>query len=278
MIAFSVRGHDHPKFKCTCADDHIAELCLLELDDVEDFFWCSAPDSKSMATRKMFEELDERIRMQNDLAAAETLYTIATHAAFQVMGLYLRHRDLFDQITPRRKLLPSLISIHPKTAKVMAAMEKYSRLGEHTEDAPLIRSKPWFTNDAPANVYARAIINSVGLNKHLKPVQVQQAEWVSYTERYGDLIEVLPFPKYIDGIDLLPTPITPASVLAYWRKGKEMILEEMPDFQTQPEWESYHHRTYQHGAKAGAIQHAIFKDILTALRTIAGCGKSSAAK
>ena len=50
-----------------------------------------------------------------------------------------------------------------------------------------------------------------------------------------------------------------------------MILEEMPDFHLRPEWADYRDkRVYQDGAKKGAVQNAIFKDILAALRTIAG--------
>ena len=64
----------------------------------------------------------------------------------------------------------------------------------------------------------------------------------------------------------------------YWRKGKELILDEMPDFHERPEWESYRRRKYPGGAKPGTVQHAIFKDILAALRTIAGCNKRQAAK
>jgi hypothetical protein len=50
-----------------------------------------------------------------------------------------------------------------------------------------------------------------------------------------------------------------------------MILEEMPAFHMRAEWATYRDkRAYQGGAKKGAIQHAIFKDILIALKTIAG--------
>jgi hypothetical protein len=83
----------------------------------------------------------------------------------------------------------------------------------------------------------------------------------------------LPFPKYIEGIDVIPVPISPGCVPDYWRKGKEIMLEEMPDFHERPEWKNYRARRYAHGAKRGSIQHAIFKDILIALRTIAGANR-----
>ena len=145
MISYSVRGHDQPVFKNCCANDHIAELCLLELDDTEKFLWFGDPASEGQVMREMFDSLENRIHTSNDLAAAEIMYAIATHAAFRVLSLFLRNRDLFDQITPWRRILPSLISIHPKTAKVTEAMAKASKLGKRTREAPLIRSKAWFT-------------------------------------------------------------------------------------------------------------------------------------
>ena len=275
LLHFCVRGHEQPAFKNSSCDDHVAELSMLFHSDVDDLLWRKASaSSEAVAIRKLLNKLTERIRTGNDLAAAETLYALATQAAFEILNLYLRHRELFDQITPRRTLLPCLISIHPKTATVTAEMEKASCLGRRTHEAGLIRSKAWFTSDAPANIYARAIVTSINLNQDLETVELQQKRWSSYERQYGEKIRVLPFPEFIRGIDRIPFPMTQESVLQYWRKGKEMIMEEMPDFHLRPEWKSYHGRSYKHGAKSGAIQHAIFKDILTALRTIAGENKA----
>jgi hypothetical protein len=94
-------------------------------------------------------------------------------------------------------------------------------------------------------------------------------------------------PKYQDCYDILPAwtetlkrlrrPFERNHVLDYWRTGKEMILEELPDFHLRPEWQNYHKRRYKGGAKAGAVQHAIFKDILAALKTIAGANRTKQA-
>jgi len=59
------------------------------------------------------------------------------------------------------------------------------------------------------------------------------------------------------------------TALDYWRTGKAMLREEMPAFHERPEWSSYQTRRYSNGATPGAVQHAIFRDILDALRTIA---------
>jgi hypothetical protein len=153
-------------------------------------------------------------------------------------------------------------------------MRRDARLGAETDDAQRVGSRGWFLSDAPANVYARAIIASVQFNRELESIEKQQASWAAYDKQYHVQTAFVPLPKYLQGLDALPVPITAASVLDYWRKGKRIILEEMPDFHQRPEWEEYRtRRHYTHGAKTGAIQHAIFKDILAALRTIAGANK-----
>ena len=275
MIDFSVRGHSQPAFDGIRADDHIAELCMLMHGDIDDFLWRTTAPPEGIAMRKVVDQLTKRISMKKELAAAEMLYALATYATFEVLDLYLRNRELFDQITPRRALLPCLVSIHPNTARVTAEMARASRLGQRTPEAGLINSKAWFTSDTPANVYARAIITSVELNQGLSGPKLYEAMFASFDRKHGVKTRVLPLPKYIKGINDLPVPISPASVLQYWRKGKEIIQEELPDFHLRREWKNYHHRSYKDGAKAGVIQHAIFKDILAALRTIAGGNKAA---
>jgi hypothetical protein len=248
------------------------------LDDTEDFLYLKLSPRDGLATRRRLDMLADRVRSEKDIAAAEMLYAIATSATFEVLRIYERNRELFDRITPRRKLLPCLHSIHPNTAKVTAMMKKDARLGAQTWESGLVGSKAWFTSDAPANVYARAIINTIELNQGLEPVEVQQKGWASFDRKNRTKTTVLPFPRYIEGIDEIPAPISPESVPQYWRKGKEIMLEEMPDFHLRPEWKIYHERSYKDGAKRGTVQHAIFKDILAALRTIAGANKGKTIK
>jgi hypothetical protein len=274
MIDFSVHPNAPSPFKASRVNDHVAELCMLMHRDVDALLWYEkvAP-TEGVTVRKIVDRLSDRIRTKMDLLAAETLWSIATYAAFEVLTLYLRSRQLFDKLSSRRVLLPSLMSIHPNTAKVMARMLKDARLGRLAFESRQIGSKAWFTSNTPANVYARAIITSVELNQDLKSLQTQQKDWEAFDRQYHVTTRVLPFPKYIDGIDAIPVPISPECVPNYWRKGKEIMLEEMPDFHERPEWKNYRERRYVHGAKRGAIRHAIFKDILIALRTIAGANK-----
>ncbi len=258
------------------AGDHVAELCMLLHHDIDGDLWVkSEANAEGRKIRKALDVLADRVARDSDERAARLLYSIATEATYEVMNIYLRHRELFNRIAPRRKLLPCLQSIHPQTAGVSSQMRRDARLGEQTDDKFRIGSKGWFVSGAPANVYARAIIISVEFNQLLQPVEAQQKCWKSFDRQHRVRTRVLPFPNYIEGIDQIPTPISPECVPDYWRKGKEIILDEMPDFHKRPEWKNHRERHYAHGAKRGVIQHAIFKDILAAVRTIAGANKTA---
>ena len=233
-------------------------------------FLLKATNREGSKVNKIIRHLEDRVG-ENDLNAAKTLYAIATQTAYDVLDLYLHHRELFDQIAPRREILPSLFSIHPGTANVIERMRRDSRLGKRTRYARQVGSKAYFISDTPANIYARAIIHSIEMNGRLESIESQQAGWAAFDRKHGVRTVVMPFPKYIKGIEKIPIPIAPENALQYWRKGKEIILKEIPEFHLRPEWADYRNkRAYQAGRKKGAIQHAIFKDILAALRTIAG--------
>jgi hypothetical protein len=271
LIHFCVRGTSNPVLQTCGTDDHIAELCDLLHEDIDSFLWVGSGPGKTL--REIMSDLEAKVRRQGDLEAAGLLYALATQATFEVMRLYLRHRKIFEQIAPERTLLPLLHSIHPGTAKVAAQMQAAARIGARTRYARQIGSKAYFLSDAPANVYARAIIAGIEMNEELEPVSCQQYFWDQFDRKEGTKTLVLPFPKYVRSLKKFPSPITPENVMQYWQKGKEIILEELPDFHRRPEWESYQHRKYAGGAKKGVIQHAIFKDILVALQTIAGKNK-----
>ena len=271
LIDFSVCGKSHPVLKtCWDSDDHAAQICIMLLDDTEQFLLKSS-NREGSKVNKIVQHLEDLVSRGQDLNAAETLYAIATQTAFNVLKLYLHHRELFDQIAPRRRILPSLFSIHPSTANVIERMRRDARLGKRTRYARQVGSKAFFISDTPPNIYARAIIHSIEMNKHLEPIESQQTGWAAFDRKEGVRTVVMPFPKYIKEIERIPVPIATDNVMQYWRKGKEIILEELPDFHLRPEWQKYReNRLYRDGAKKGAIQHAIFKDILAALQTIAG--------
>jgi hypothetical protein len=250
--------------------DHVAELSELLGYDTAPAFWFDKAAKEGIKARKILYQLADNVQKSNDVDAARTLYAIATYASFEVMLLYLRRPELFNFIAARCTILPCLASIHPNTSKVMAAMRRDAPLGKLTPESHVIGSRAWFTSSKPANVYARAIVTAISLNQGLEPIAQQKKTWAHFDKVNHCKTRLLPFPAYIEGIDRLPRKSSPDCVLQYWRKGKEMILEEMPNFHLRPEWRAYAERRYQNGAKTGAIQHAIFKDILTALRLMAG--------
>jgi hypothetical protein len=276
LIDFSARGKSNPVLQRNTRCDHITELSNLVSHDFGDYLASGLESEASMVWRTL-EGLNTTANCNSDLQAAETLYAIAIHAAYIVLGIYMRNRRLFDQIAPRKKVLPCLLSIHPKTAGIVSKMRQDARLGEQTDDARRVGSKTWFVSDTPANIYARAIINSIRSNSDLSSVAAQQSYWGDF-DREGKVRTIVrPFPQFIDGLEKIPIPMAPDNVMQYWRKGKEIILEDMPDFHLRPEWQKYREgRYYREGAKKGAIQHAIFKDILIALKTIAGANKKRA--
>jgi len=273
MIAFCTRGTSHQVLRSHFAEDHIAETVDLHLDDVDSILWFPQTMHEGPRIRKILARLEERISRDNDLQAAEILYAVAAEAALGVLRLYLRKRKLFDQVAPRRKFLPSLFSIHPNTADVTKQMFVDSKLGTQTDHRRQIGSRSYFTSDSPPNVYARAIVTCIRLNQRREPVSEQQKTWKNFDKKEGVRTVVLPFPRYFMGLERIPASLTPKCVLDFWRKGKEIILEEAPNFYRRPEWSEYHYRRYKGGAKPGTIQHAIFKDILVALKTLAGANK-----
>ncbi len=110
------------------------------------------------------------------------------------------------------------------------------------------------------------------LDAAIDRLQCDEAKKQRLRQEHAGAYRILP--AWTDGLRKLRRPFNREHVLDYWRVGKAMILEELPDFHERPEWAEYRTgRKYAGGAKPGVIQHAIFKDILTALRTIAGAGR-----
>jgi hypothetical protein len=278
MVDFCIRGKVNPDLQTCTLGDHPAQLSDILYHDLDEWLWHRTALKEGREVRESLHALRKRVDEYKCLKAANTIWAIAVEATSAVISWYCRERELFDKIAPYHRSLPTLATIHPETSKVIASMVADARLGQRTNDANRIGSKTWFVSDSPASVYARAIITSVQLNSDLESISHQQAFWAEFDRVNNFQTIVLPFPKYIVGLDQIPIPISPANVMQYWRKGKEMILEEMPEFHVRPEWRKYcEKRKYKHGAKKGAIQHAIFKDILIALKTIAGFNHRRAA-
>lgn len=271
LLSYCTRGTNNPHFENSWATDHLAKTFLLALDDTDSYIWSGPADN----VRVWLDELEKRAMAQDDLRAARTIHAIAVQATEMLLSLYLRKREVFDAFAPQCKTFPILHSIHPDSGKVAKQMLADAKLGTQTNHARQVGSKAYFLSDKPANIYARAIITCIFLNQNLAtPADQYRSLWRGYAKKHGVRVRMLPLPKYADDIDDVPQLLTPENVLQYWRMGKVIIVEEMPDFHLRPEWKTYLDvRRYEHGAKTGAVQNAIFKDILTALKTIAGANR-----
>ncbi len=223
-------------------------------------------------------------------------YYEAIAATFKLMELAAESPGLFAEISNDFWIMPCLMGVHPGAKKFNDELFARSRVGESNKyrdgvsHSKHLAFQPW-----PVR-YAHAITNTIdltldrwsselpflareygyGVRHPVDPTEIEEflargdfteAKKVELRHKYRGLYCILP--KWTEGLLTLPRPFSLKTVDAYWRKGKELLLEDLPEFHLRPEWKSYHTRRYKNGAKAGVIQHAIFKDILVAMRTIA---------
>lgn len=213
--------------------------------------------------------------------------------------LQLRQRDpaLFRKIASRFSVLPCFMSRHPSAAAFNRELLTTSDLGmeslfcEQARHAGHYAHQCWpvryayaliFTIDVTMDTWADLLpdyaaqygygiphpIDSAEIEAVLSAGSYTAKQKVQFRRKYENAYRIIP--AWARTLQSVCRPLCPNSVIDYWRKGKEIISEELPDFDLRPEWASYRGRTYPRGAKRGSIRHAIFKDILTAFRTIAG--------
>jgi hypothetical protein len=229
---------------------------------------------------------------------AWALFHDAIQATGNLLDLYKSDLPLFQKVAGDLMLLPCFQSRHPDNLRFNRVYLENSRLSLRSMASACqpkrthLARQPWPTR------YAYAIISAIDLTldtygedlplwseiygygvKHPIPLETYEAAartmgWDEEKTRkelrkYEGRYQILSC--WTKSLEKLRRPFNRDHVLDYWRTGKEMILEEMPDFHLRLEWDDYRNRrAYQTGRKKGAIQHAIFKDILTALKTIAG--------
>ena len=236
--------------------------------------------------------------------AAWKVYIAAVSATQELMELQQRNSNVFQKVASHFSVLPCLMSRHPDTERFNRQLFEKTPLGKASllcEQAPhgrhhahqswpvryayaLIRTihltlDTWEDRiEEYAEIYGYGIKHpiSAGEAEALLAQVRQNKEKIELRRTLKEAYRVLP--KWTKHLDKLRRPLNQDSVLGYWRKGKEIMLEEMPDFHLRPEWKSYLTRTYRDGAKDGIIQHAIFKDILAALKAIAGQGEAKTGK
>jgi hypothetical protein len=230
------------------------------------------------------------------------LFHASLEATSNLLDLYKNSPHLFRGIASQLSFLPCLMSWHPDAERFNRQLLEFTKLGDLSMYGELQKNPRHIVQQTWPVRYAYAIIATIDLTldtyedrlplwaevygygvKHPIPLSAyektmdsmgwdeakKRRELPKYQGRYRVL------PVWTKSLEKLRRPFNTDHVLDYWRTGKQIILEEMPHFHLRPEWQSYHRRNYKTGAKAGAIQHAIFKDILSALKTIAGTNKRS---
>lgn len=230
------------------------------------------------------------------------IFCEAAGATHELLKLSQRNHPLFQKIARHFSVLPCLLSRHPAAKGFNAQLFAASQLGKESILGEQARHSQHYAHQSWPVRYAYALMTTIDLSldtwedqlplfgkiygygvKHpigsgefemiLAKGQRSEEENEAMRRKYRDAYRILP--NWTKGMETGWRRFSRDSVLGYWRKGKEIMLEEMPDFHLRPEWKNYHDRRYNDGAKAGVIQHAIFKDILAALKTIAG-GDSAA--
>ena len=250
------------------------------------------------------EECDNSTLCEAEGAAWKTFHD-SIEATSRLMDLYKEDGALFRKIASGLSVLPCLMSWHPNAAAFNRQLLKRSGSGENSICGNLARNAAHLARQSWPVRYAYAIIWTIdltlgtdsenlagwaemygyGVEHAVDPAEIEaliarmncgEEKKQELREEHKGAYRVLP--KWTKGLTDICQPLTSGNVLSYWRKGKEIIMEEMPDFHLRPEWKNYcDGRAYANGPKKGAIQHAIFKDILVALKTIAKAEKIGAA-
>jgi hypothetical protein len=233
------------------------------------------------------------------------LFYDAIQATGNLLDLYKSNLPLFQKVAAHLMFLPCFLSQHPDNQRFNRNLLENSRLAQVSMASACQPKGPHMARQSWPVRYAYAIIFTINLT--LDTYETRLPEWaeiygygikhpipMSYYEEaarklgWDEERKRLELPIYVGSYKVLPLwtknlkklhrPFKTSHVLDYWRKGKEIILEEMPDFHLRPEWDDYRNkRAYQTGRKKGAIQNAIFKDILSALKTIAGSNQRRSA-
>jgi hypothetical protein len=237
-------------------------------------------------------------RFPADEREAWRLFHDSIEATSNLFDLYKQNPQLFRKIASRMSFLPCLMSWHPNAEHFNRKLFNFSRLGQDSMYGELRQHPRHLAKQTWPVRYAYAIMATIDLTldtyedqlpiwaeiygygvKHPIPLSeydsaIKKLGWDEAKKRrellkYEGRYRILPL--WTKSLKKLRRPFSKDHVLDYWHTGKEMILEEMPAFHMRAEWATYRDkRAYQGGAKKGAIQHAIFKDILIALKTIAG--------
>jgi hypothetical protein len=265
------------------------------------------PDYLAWMDKVLFVDLCTCSDNYNDSGLSEEertawrIFHYSIEATSRLIELYKQDKAVFRKVARGLSFLPCLMSWHPDAAGFNRRFLKLSDSGEESLCGDLRHNATHLARQSWPVRYAYAIVFTInltidchrdklplwaeiygyGVRHEIDPAEIEESlakmncsEEKKNELRYEWKGACRMLPKWTKELTKIQQPITPRNVLSYWRIGKEMILEEMPDFHLRPEWKKYRDgRKYANGAKKGAVQHAIFKDILVALKTMAAMKK-----
>src|SRR5690606_3709886 len=128
-------GAGGTRFPQELETDHVSELSSILHADIDRILWFAPLGSEGDAIRDQIDSIAYRISENSDLEAAKLIYAIATYAAFEVLAIHERSPELFKQIAPFRLLMPTLVSVHPKSSNVAKRMRLDGELGTKTPES-----------------------------------------------------------------------------------------------------------------------------------------------
>ena len=206
-----------------------------------------------------------------------------------------REPAAFRRVARQLNLLPTFAAWHPDAEPANRKLLRECGLG-HESLNEFAKHPQHAAQQSPAVRYAYTLIGTIDLTldnsgdelerwgelygfgvRHdvaeevescLAKMALSQGERAKLREHHRGAYRILPL--WTRDLLKLERPFGPGSVRDYWRIAKALIREEMPRFHERPEWRAVRDRHYSGGAKPGAIQNAIFKDIRKAMETIAG--------
>ena len=217
------------------------------------------------------------------------LYGNAIQATCNLLDVYKNDSQTFQKVARQLSFLPVLMSWHPHAAKFNQHLYKSSGLGVESMYGELRLNPKHLVQQRWPVRYAYAIIATIELTldtcgaelpdwsriyghgvrhyddpkdteRTLKKLNVSEERKQQWRAERKGAYRILP--EWTKGLIGIRRPFSKQSVPDYWQKGKEILLEEMPEFHLRPEWEEYREkRNYKDGRKAGSIRSAIFKDI-----------------
>jgi hypothetical protein len=255
--------------------------------------WFSKVSSGETGTSEDY-LLDEKL--PDEEKRSWKVFDSALRATIELLEYQEKHPESFRKVARQMTFLPGLLSWHPDCDRFNQALLKTTELGVEGLHRDFRRHPNHLKHQSWPTRYAYDIVSTIDVNLDTygyrlesmaklygfgkpHPLTPQDIDIALQRMKCSDEKKAQIRKDHIGAYQFLPLwaeqllkierRFCKSTVLDYWRIGKAILLEEVPDFHQRPEWRSYQTRHFANGATPGAVQHAIFRDILDALKSIA---------